>query len=130
MTVDLTKPDQVEAVARLETALKLIAGSHWERWGIDQTDIEELPDLSAEEAMKVARDALSYDDDQPVAQAAIAAMQPAPVVTDEMVQTVLRVFNHGIVREPDAKNPRGYTDKFKPALMMRRALEAALGAKP
>ena len=46
-------------VDALKTALAKIAGSHWERFGTSQTDIEQVPDLSAEEAMNVARDALS-----------------------------------------------------------------------
>lgn len=61
-------------VARLREALEVIASSHWERFGMDQTDIEQLPDLSADEAMNAARDALSYDDDQP----ARAALAPKP----------------------------------------------------
>jgi hypothetical protein len=51
-----------ETITRLEKALELIAGSHWERVGIDQTDVEQIPDLSADEAMNTARDALSFDD--------------------------------------------------------------------
>ena len=68
----MTRPDlkahiaALEAeVTRLERALSIIASSHWERFGIDQTDIEQIPDLSADEAMNTARDALSFDDNQP-----------------------------------------------------------------
>ncbi|SMD03798.1 Lar family restriction alleviation protein [Novosphingobium sp. B1] len=42
-------------ISVMEGALQQIAGSHWERFGVDQTDIEELPDLSADEAMNLAR---------------------------------------------------------------------------
>lgn len=51
-----------EVVTRAEAAFSLIAGSHWERFGIDQTDVEQVPDLSSDEAMNVARDFLAYDD--------------------------------------------------------------------
>lgn len=47
-----------KSVGIMEAALQQIAGSHWERFGVDQTDIEELPDLSADEAMNLARRAL------------------------------------------------------------------------
>lgn len=49
-------------MTRAEAAFTLIAGSHWERFGIDQTDVEQVPDLSSDEAMNVARDFLAYDD--------------------------------------------------------------------
>ena len=53
---------EVRAVVdRQAQALEQIAGSHWERFGIDQTDIEQIPDLSADEAMNLARDTLSLD---------------------------------------------------------------------
>lgn len=48
----------LESIGILETALKAIAGSHWERWGMDQTDFDEVPDHSGEEAMEIARAAL------------------------------------------------------------------------
>ena len=51
-----------EGMTRAEAAFTLIAGSHWERFGIDQTDVEQVPDLSSDEAMNVARDFLAYDD--------------------------------------------------------------------
>jgi len=47
-----------QSIDILEAGLKLIAGSHWERFGMDQTDIEELPDLSDVEAMQTARSTL------------------------------------------------------------------------
>lgn len=40
-------------------ALELIAGSHWERVGYCQTDIDDVPDLTALEAMHLARTILS-----------------------------------------------------------------------
>lgn len=43
----------------LREALEKIAGSHWERTGYDQTDVDDVPDLSAEDAMKLARAALT-----------------------------------------------------------------------
>ena len=51
-----------EAVSRAETTFKVIAGSHCERFGMCQTDVEEIPDLTADEAMRLARDWLSFDD--------------------------------------------------------------------
>ena len=45
-------------ISVMEDALKQIAGSHYERFGVDQTDIDELPDLSADEAMNLARTTL------------------------------------------------------------------------
>lgn len=48
----------------METALKQIAGSHYERWGMDQTDVEEVPDLSGDEAMNIARAALENTNDK------------------------------------------------------------------
>ena len=51
-----------EGMTRAEAAFTLIAGSHWERFGVDQTDVEQVPDLSSDEAMNVARDFLAYDD--------------------------------------------------------------------
>ena len=42
-------------ISVMEDALTQIAGSHYERFGVDQTDIDELPDLSADEAMNLAR---------------------------------------------------------------------------
>jgi len=38
-----------------ESGLKSIASSHFERWGMDQTDVDEVPDHSGEEAMNIAR---------------------------------------------------------------------------
>lgn len=40
-------------------ALNRIAGSHFERVGYCQTDIDDVPDMSAGEAMAIARQALS-----------------------------------------------------------------------
>lgn len=54
----------LESIGILEAALKAIAGSHWERWGMDQTDINEVPDHSGEEAMEIARAALGEDHDK------------------------------------------------------------------
>ena len=48
-----------EAGDRLAEAMEKIAGSHWERIGYDQTAIDDVPDLSAEEAMNLARQALA-----------------------------------------------------------------------
>lgn len=48
----------VEVIGILEGALKQIAESHWERFGLDQTDVEEVPNLSGDEAMEAARAAL------------------------------------------------------------------------
>ena len=42
-------------VAKMGAALNKIAGSHWERVGRCQTDIEDTPDLTAIEAMQEAR---------------------------------------------------------------------------
>lgn len=44
-------------ISGLEAALKQIAGGHWERFGTE-ADVDEVPDLSADEAMRLARDAL------------------------------------------------------------------------
>lgn len=48
-----------DIIAVMESALDQIASSHWERVGYDQTDIDDVPNLSAEEAMLLARRALS-----------------------------------------------------------------------
>ena len=50
-------------VARYRNGLTQIAGSHWERWGMCQTDIDEIPDLSGDEAMSLARHLLGDTDD-------------------------------------------------------------------
>lgn len=36
------------------------------------------------------------------------------VARDRFAKKCLDVFNAGIVRRPDAKNPRGYTDYYSP----------------
>lgn len=46
-------------LAEAKAALGKIAGSHWERVGYCQTDIDDVPDLTAEEAMLTARRILS-----------------------------------------------------------------------
>jgi len=48
----------VAVIDVMEKALQQIASSHPERVGYDQTDIDEIPDLSGEEAMKIARETL------------------------------------------------------------------------
>ncbi len=59
---DRIKALQAE-VARYRKGLTQIAGSHWERWGICQTDIDEIPDLSGDESMNLARQLLGEADD-------------------------------------------------------------------
>jgi hypothetical protein len=54
----------VSVEARLREALEKIAGSHWERVGRCQTDIDDVPDLTAQEAMQEARKALSAVGDE------------------------------------------------------------------
>ena len=45
-------------IAKLTEALERIAGSHWERVGMDQTDTEDVPDLTDYEMLQLARTAL------------------------------------------------------------------------
>lgn len=70
----------LDAVATMEKALELIAGSHPERVGYDQTDIDDVSDLSGDEAMKVARDALS----------AAMYLRPSPSVPPQGETSILR----------------------------------------
>ena len=53
----------VDDIGFFERSLGQIAGSHFERFGMCQTDIEEVPDLSADEAMNTARQALAAKGD-------------------------------------------------------------------
>lgn len=60
-TAAMSPAGEVERAGIVEhaiRALEQIAGSHWERFGIDQTDVEQIPDLSAGEAMNLARETL------------------------------------------------------------------------
>lgn len=58
--------DRIEALEaeneRLRDVLEEIAGAHLERVGYCQTDIDEVPDLTAREAMSAARAALERID--------------------------------------------------------------------
>lgn len=44
------------------------------------------------------------------------------MIPEDITKAALRAFNGGIVRKPDADNPRGYTDYYAPI----EAMEAAI----
>lgn len=61
-------------LAELVRGLKKIAGSHWERVGTCQTDMEDVPDMDAYAAMLEARRILS----------ALEAAPPTPMVSPDL----------------------------------------------
>lgn len=84
---DATPVAEVEAlrgsISIMETALQQIAGTHAERFGTCQTDVEEVPDLSAEEAVSIARNALkTTGDTHPPATDVAALVEAAKGVAD------------------------------------------------
>ena len=114
---DVTLVEELRAeISNLEAALTQIAGSHWERYGIDQTDIEDVPDLSAEEAMNVARDALSN------------TPAPSPPAQDGLVEAAEGLLNwHDRGLHRDTIGSEVVADNLRKALSARvETLEAAL----